>query len=151
METIVTKVCYTCKRTKDAGAFSKNIASKDGLQATCRRCRDILNERKKVYRSKNVDKMKNEKLKYRYHITIEKYNEMLKDQKGVCAICGGTNQSEKALAVDHDHACCPGERSCGECVRGLLCEACNLSIGRMQDDPIRLIKASEYILEFRQS
>lgn len=31
--------------------------------------------------------------------------------------------------VDHDHACCPGTRSCGLCVRGILCPTCNTRSG----------------------
>ena len=32
--------------------------------------------------------------------------------------------------VDHDHACCPeGGRSCGKCIRGLLCMECNKYLG----------------------
>lgn len=27
--------------------------------------------------------------------------------------------------VDHDHKCCSGDKSCGKCVRGILCPGCN--------------------------
>jgi hypothetical protein len=30
--------------------------------------------------------------------------------------------------VDHDHACCQKKnRSCGKCIRGLLCHTCNIA------------------------
>lgn len=29
------------------------------------------------------------------------------------------------FVVDHDHACCPTERSCGSCIRGVICRGCN--------------------------
>jgi len=30
--------------------------------------------------------------------------------------------------TDHDHACCAGPTSCGACVRGLVCRACNREV-----------------------
>ena len=34
--------------------------------------------------------------------------------------------------IDHDHACCPGKRPCGECVRGIVCQRCNTTLGRVE-------------------
>ena len=42
-----------------------------------------------------------------------------------CAICG----SHRFKAVDHDHACCDGNMSCGACIRGVLCAKCNVQVG----------------------
>ena len=74
------------------------------------------------------------------------YQEKLDSQHGGCAICGGVNSNtRRALAVDHDHKCCPGEKSCGKCVRGLLCDNCNHAIGKFRDDPALLRNAIKYL------
>lgn len=52
-----------------------------------------------------------------------------------CEICG----SRERLCVDHCH-------SVGH-VRGALCNACNLALGYMGDDPARLRAAAAYIVD----
>lgn len=60
-----------------------------------------------------------------------------------CQICGTTATT---MHVDHDHACCPGQKaSCGKCVRGLLCGPCNRGIGLFRDDLTRVEAAARYL------
>jgi hypothetical protein len=48
-------------------------------------------------------------------------------------MCRGPFAEGSPIFVDHDHACCPGERtSCGKCVRGLLCLSCNTALGHIE-------------------
>lgn len=65
--------------------------------------------------------------------------------KSVCYICQKPETNGKGLSVDHDHSCCPGAKSCGECVRGVLCAACNKSLGLFQDDVKVLARAIKYL------
>jgi hypothetical protein len=72
----------------------------------------------------------------RYGITEAKYNQMLADQGNACGICRTPFQGQR-VCIDHDHACCPvpasgHTRSCGKCIRGLLCVRCNTWLGWME-------------------
>lgn len=96
-------------------------------------CRDCATDR--IHRSRLAN----------MSLTIADYNRMLADQGGVCAICGDICTDGRRLAVDHDHSCCPAGRSCGACVRGLLCRRCNLGIAQFDDDPRRLRAAIAYL------
>ncbi len=78
-----------------------------------------------------------------YGLTVDEYDHLFAEQGGRCAICGMT--SERRLAVDHDHSCCPGQRSCGACVRGLLCFRCNSGLGNFGDDIEALASAMTYL------
>lgn len=85
-------------------------------------------------------------LKSWYNISLEEYTQFLEDQDGGCAICGKTEEENgRRLAVDHDHSCCPGRRSCGACIRGVLCDNCNRGIGLFKDNKELLLLAVEYI------
>lgn len=49
-----------------------------------------------------------------------------------CALCERptfTSKGSRMSHIDHDHACCPGDRGCASCVRGLLCISCNVRLG----------------------
>lgn len=83
----------------------------------------------------------------RYGITEAQYDAMLHAQGGVCAIkgCNRTNKN-KRMDIDHDHACCPGDRSCGKCVRGLVCGPCNKAMGLLRDDPSLASALSDYLI-----
>lgn len=85
------------------------------------------------------------KLLDRYGITKETYDKMLADQEGHCAICPATPKEVGSLCVDHDHSCCPGQKTCGECLRGLLCPRCNTAIGLLDDSVQKITSAANYV------
>jgi hypothetical protein len=81
-----------------------------------------------------------------YGITPKQYAALKAAQGGRCAVCQVATGRTKALAVDHDHECCPGPVSCGKCVRGLLCGPCNQDvIGRY--GIAKLYRAIAYLLD----
>ena len=84
----------------------------------------------------------------RFRMTLEDYYSLLERQGGACAICRVTAPTDVRTSrfhVDHDHACCPGRKSCGGCTRGLLCHGCNTALGNFADDPARLQAAIDYL------
>jgi hypothetical protein len=85
-------------------------------------------------------KRRAQRLRALYGITPEDYDRMLDQQRGVCAICEGTCSTGYRLAVDHDH-------KTGR-VRGLLCRTCHQLIGKLNDDPARALRVSEYLTKF---
>jgi hypothetical protein len=85
------------------------------------------------YSPKQVEQRRRGMIKHRYGLTIEQYDIMLASQGGVCAICGQPPLGIR-LAVDHDHDCCPGRNSCGQCIRGLICQRCNGMLGYIESN-----------------
>lgn len=71
-------------------------------------------------------------------------------QGGFCACCGKPMLREgkgpTSVVADHDSACCPGKKSCGRCVRGLIHRNCNLVLGYAKDD-IEVLQAAAMYLE----
>ena len=66
-----------------------------------------------------------------------------------CDICGDkTILSEKGhllWRIDHDHSCCKGKRTCGNCIRGVLCHSCNAGIGLLKDSVYVMTRAISYL------
>lgn len=108
--------------------------------------RKLIRKRSKKRYLDHPEAVKNQKLKQTFNITLDSYNKMLKEQKYRCAGCR-RHRSEfgKAFAVDHDHACCSGEKSCGKCIRGLLCYDCNFILGRARDNSETLKRLAIYV------
>jgi hypothetical protein len=89
---------------------------------------------------------KNHHLAETFGITLEEYDQILAGQGGGCAICGKTQEvNGNRLAVDHDHSCCPSTRSCGKCVRGILCRECNRALGLFKESPEIVRSAIQYL------
>lgn len=80
----------------------------------------------------------------RHGLTDESFDELMRTQSFACAICQQSITS-KTATVDHDHECCSGTWSCGECVRGLLCRACNSGLGHLRDDLATVEAAARYL------
>lgn len=79
-----------------------------------------------------------------FGLSAEDYARLYEFQGGKCALCRVSTGAARALAVDHDHECCPGPTSCGRCARGLLCKSCNfILLGRYS--PETLARALAYV------
>lgn len=85
-----------------------------------------------------------------YNLTEAEFNELLTLQRGKCGICATSEPGPRGWFIDHDHACCPGIGSCGDCVRGLLCQECNLLLGHARDSVDRLERAKKYLVANQQ-
>jgi hypothetical protein len=82
-----------------------------------------------------------------YNITYEQYWRIYELQGGKCYICRRANGTRRKLSVDHDHKCCSGSTSCGNCVRGLLCRSCNRNVlGHLRDEVAAFERAVEYLI-----
>ena len=87
------------------------------------------------WRKENPERHLESILYQMYRLTLEEYKNLLHEQENQCAVCHLDFSCYKQRpAVDHDHKCCSGTKSCGKCVRGLLCQACNASLGVLESE-----------------
>lgn len=95
------------------------------------RARAAINSARRNHRAADPHVAWSTSLKERYGITAHEYEQILNKQHGCCALCGkDATRQKRRLHVDHDHRCCPMiGRSCGRCIRGLLCQGCNRLLG----------------------
>lgn len=93
------------------------------------------------WRERNPEnaKKRNRDSEYRrkYSISLEQYDDMLKAQQGVCAICAASCDTGMNLAVDHCHTT--------NKVRALLCKNCNTALGLLKENVETMTKAINYI------
>lgn len=96
----------------------------------------------KDYKSLNYELYRNKQLMKTFGISSKDYDAKMIEQAGGCAICSRPETAIRKgkllpLSVDHNH-------STGA-VRGLLCTACNIGIGSLQDSAEMLRAAITYL------
>lgn len=140
------KTCNKCGEQKEIDLFAKGKNYKDGRRNTCKKCHTSY---VKQYYKNNPDKREYNMKRYalyegnwqRHHLSKEKYEELLSVYNGKCHAC----KDRIATNIDHDHNCCNKSRSCGKCVRGVLCSQCNTALGLLQDSRQKIKNLLEYI------
>jgi hypothetical protein len=139
-----TKQCTLCNEIKDLNQFCKNKKFPDGLSYWCRICNA---KQSKLWRTNNPEKKqlanKRKGLWFHYKLTLDDFNQMLKLQNGVCAICEQPETAKdnysniKRLSVDHCHKT--------NKIRGLLCDACNRAEGFLRSDVEVIRRLADYV------
>jgi hypothetical protein len=100
----------------------------------------------KKYRLLHKVEMAARQRKWRYGITQAQFEELLLSQADRCAACLDIlGDGPRRRNVDHDHACCPGKKSCGKCLRGVLCQGCNAALSHVKDSPKKLRQLAVYL------
>jgi hypothetical protein len=133
------KYCSGCRERKHENEFAKSSSATDGLQSHCRLCRAG------NYRL-NAESVRDRMREAKFNLSRKRFDELLESQHGRCATCSTDTPGKSYWAVDHDHACCPeAGRSCGQCIRGILCARCNLTLGLVRDDIAILESMKQYL------
>lgn len=136
------KKCPSCKKIVLKGGFTERNWLKNG-----RPCIACVSTKGKIYARANDSRLKNYRLKSKYGITWAQFEAMLLRQFGRCLGCQRDFDlgKKRSICVDHDHSCCPRDKSCGKCVRGLLCQDCNNTLGRANEDKATLRRLISYL------
>jgi hypothetical protein len=156
MIVVETKYCKGCDATLlvsefHHSAYRRKCDGELGYRPMCKLCTNAQN---REWGAENNGteyqqrKAKNRALVRKYGITLEEYERRLEAQGGTCATCGRPPEDAYhpwGFCVDHDHACCSGDVTCGKCVRGIICSFCNRTLGLVRDDPDRLRRLAEYV------
>ena len=140
------KTCQKCGETKELELFAKGSKYADGRRGTCKKCHS--NYMTQYYKD-NPEKMHFSrtapKQNWRRHrITEEYFNQLINLFDGKCHSC----KINEATNIDHNHNCCQSSRSCGKCVRGVLCHHCNSALGLLKDDKNKILNLLQYVNSF---
>ena len=132
------KTCSKCKKSKPLFLFSVGSSKLDGLHSYCKECdREYRAEHKETLAVQN----KVGQMRRNYNLTPTQYQELIANG---CEVC----RSMDNLHIDHDHRCCPGQKTCGRCIRGVLCSNHNRAIGFTHDNIDELLAMATYLMQF---
>jgi len=80
----------------------------------------------------------------RHGLTAADKTRIAAEQDG-CGLCGRNEPGRKGWVIDHDRSCCPGDASCLNCRRAVLCQWCNNALGYAFDNPTVLRRMADYL------
>lgn len=144
--------CRTCINEYKRQDYKNNKARESAKNKLWRQNNlEYARKRQKNWRDKNPDYIKGKLLqKYwpesTWREALQKFNVLVVLQNNLCAICNkietasskkGCNKIIRDLCVDHCHVT--------KKVRGLLCDNCNVLIGRAKDSPSICESAALYL------
>ena len=144
------RICSSCKAEKilELDFYKQPPSRKKAGGGYLHSCKECVLKRNRKSAQKNKKRIWENKLKYRYGITVEEYKNFLNLQGGCCSICKTKNPAQKRkqsnyFCVDHCH-------ETGK-VRGLLCSTCNTALGLLGDNKDNLLEAIKYLSRFEES
>lgn len=115
----------------------KREKSRDEYWKDPEKAREKEREYSKRYFQENPDRRvlhMRRKRAARYGLTADEYDAVIAKANGACELCAAT---DRKLVLDHCH-------STGV-IRGVLCTACNTSIGKLGDTSKSLLRAVAYL------
>ena len=121
-----TKTCTRCQEELPRVEFGPSVNTIDGRLNYCRAC-------------------DNHQRTLAKHGLTRQQKATRAQQQGGCLICRRTAPGGQGWCVDHDRRCCPGDKSCAKCRRGILCTWCNSALGYAGDSPELLRKMADYL------
>ena len=141
--------CRACKNERSRELYRLNLdAQRERSRKKEKRDRAKALARRKLRRrmpgGNAAERAINRRYRLRniYGLTDDAYAQLHAAHDGLCAICRRLEDSvrngrPRAINIDHNHV--TGE------VRGLLCTPCNRAIWLLNDDPVRLRAAADYL------
>lgn len=148
MPRVASLVCPVHSETKVAYTGKRDGLIHDCLSCARERSKRYWNNKGKARRKTAAFKkaQRTTRVKWQFGLSEQAYRDLLIGQGSCCAICKVPDSGQRSWHIDHDHTCCPGKKSCGKCVRGLLCSNCNVGLGHFKDDSDRLFRAQCYLV-----
>lgn len=142
------KKCNMCLELKVLTMFSSDDRALKSTKGT--KCEDCCNAWRRENNNTQINKIYRDgwkerdpagyaesslrrRVKRRFKLTPEEYHKMRDEAPDKCSLCN-RDYGIRGPVIDHDHSCCPGRKSCGACIRGVICNRCNTSLGLIDDN-----------------